>query len=57
MKGCENMYTPVTLADLGDFLQVVLTAFQDTIFMSFVIMMTFTVAYHIRKLFITGGSQ
>lgn len=46
------MVSPVTLNDLGQFLQNVLLAFDDFIIYSFVLMVTLYFAMGVRRLFI-----
>lgn len=46
------MIEPLTLAALGEFLQMLMNAFDDFIYFAFVIMITFAVARGIQKLFL-----
>lgn len=44
--------SPVSLTDLGNFLQNVLNAFDDYIFYSFVLMTSFSVLVGVRRLLV-----
>lgn len=46
------MYEPITLADLGEFLQIVIRAFDNLLLLSFTLMITFTIMYHLKNLFL-----
>ncbi|MCY7936313.1 hypothetical protein OB894_12930 [Bacillus subtilis] len=41
---------PVTLADLGNFLQKIIRAYDSYLFFAFVLMMTLSVALGVRRL-------
>lgn len=44
------MNEPITVSDIGDFLQITVTAFQSPLFLAFVIMITFAVALGIKRM-------
>lgn len=50
------MYQPITISELANFLQMVIYAFEDTLIMPFVIMLTFTVAYHVKRIIVDDAS-
>lgn len=45
---------PVTIADIGQFLQMVITAFQDPLFFVFCAAVGFAVMYHVKHLMVDG---
>lgn len=49
------MVKPLSLSDIGSFLQMVLFAFDDYLFFAFVIMVAFSVAMGIRNLLVWGS--
>lgn len=49
-----SLVSPVTLADIGSFMQNVFTGFESMVFLSFVLMSTFTVVLGIKRLFVGG---
>lgn len=50
------MYGPVTINDILGFVQSIMTAFSDPLYLAFTLMITFTVVYHIKHLIVSGHS-
>jgi hypothetical protein len=42
---------PVTSVEIMIFIQKIMTAFSDPLYLAFSLMLTFTIAYHIRHMF------
>lgn len=49
------MIVPLTVADITAFLQSVVTAFENYIYMAFCLMMAFAVLLGVKKLLTWGG--
>jgi hypothetical protein len=45
---------PVSLTELGSFLQMIVYAYQDYLFLAFVLMISFTVLLNVKRLFLDG---
>jgi hypothetical protein len=48
------MISPITYTDLGAFLQMVVHAFQAPLFYMFVLLVVFSVLYHVKHLVVDG---